>query len=287
MAIAQSFSSAAPNYDAAAMVCREIESRLLDRLMMIEQTPTKIVDLGCGTGSAAAQLLLKYPAASVTLIDTAEGMLSQARQRLDGYGDRCQYLRADAQQLPLEDRSVDLLFANLLLHWCADVPAVFDQIRRVLKPGGLVLFSTFGPDTLYELRASWQQVDDKPHVNRFVDMHIIGDELLRAGFADPVMDVERLSVTYSDVPAMLRELKATGSANLALDRHRGLTGARGFRQMTRIYDHNFSEADRIWASLEVVYGHAVGPAEGQPRRDGDQLVAEFSVDQLRGSRRRQ
>jgi malonyl-CoA O-methyltransferase len=185
--------------------------------------------------------------------------------------------------LPLVEQSVDLLVSNLMLHLCERLDLVFDQFRRVLKPGGLLLFSYPGPDTLSELRQSWAAVDDQPHVQLFLDMHDIGDALLAAGFADPVLDVERLTLTYGDVDQLLRELKNLGGSNAALDRRRSLTGKYRMQAMKSRYREMHLD-NRIPATFEVVYGMAWGPPTEQPRRSADGQVSSFPVEQLRGSR---
>lgn len=283
--ISRTFDVAAATYDAAAALPRVVESRLLEKLDYVQMEPALIVDVGAGTGSASAKLVARFPDARLKLVDLSGEMLGLARRRLTGYGERCEVIKANASALPLADRSADLIFSNLMLPWCAELPAVLDEFRRVLKPGGLLLFSTLGPDTLYELQASWAQANRGVHVTTFVDMHIIGDEMLRAGFADPVMDVERLTATYRDVYQLMRELKAIGAKNINPDRRHTLTGKRRMKRMVDIYQDNFEQDGRIWASYEVLYGHALGPTDGQPRRTEEGMVAEFSVDQLRGSRR--
>jgi malonyl-CoA O-methyltransferase len=182
--------------------------------------------------------------------------------------------------LPLASRSVDLVFSNLALSWGDDLPAVFREFRRIMKPDAMLVFTCFGPDTLHELKQAWRTVDDRPHVNDQPDMHNIGDELLLAGFREPVMDAERLTLEYPDVMSLMRELKGTGAQNVASQRLRGLTGKACLGRMLQAYEQ-FRRNDRYPASYEVVYGTAFAPAEGQPVKTPEGDVATFSIDALR------
>lgn len=253
-----SFEGAAASYDAAAVLQLEVGQRLLDRLDLMRIAPRTVLDLGCGTGRISARLHTRYPQATLVTADLAHAMLQAAR----GHGAPAgTLLGADAHRLPLADRSVDLLFSNLMLQWCLDLDTVFAELRRVLRPGGLLLFTTFGPDTLGELRASWAEVDDRNHVNAFFDMHDIGDLMVRARFADPVLDCERLTVTYDELHGLLRDLKAIGAHNSTVGRPRGLTGRRALRVLTDAYETFRDAAGRLPATYEVVYGHAWIPAD--------------------------
>lgn len=255
------FSRAAPHYDDVAALQREIGERMLQRLSYINHRPAEILDVGAGTGIAAHALSGLYPDARVIALDFALPMLQQTLRRESADG-RPACLCGDAERLPLADASVDLIFSNATLQWCNDLPGTFREFRRVLRAKGMLLFSTFGPDTLKELRASWAAVDGASHVNPFWDMHDIGDAMLRAGLAQPVVDVDRLQVTYADVPALLHDLKTLGAHNVTRDRTRGLTGKGRLRAMYRAYEQ-FRQAGRLPASYEVVYGHAWAPDQRQ------------------------
>jgi len=168
---------------------------------------------------------------------------------------------ANAAALPLREASVDLVLSNLVLHWCDDPDAVFAECRRVLRPGGLLTFTTLGPDTLAELRRAWAAADAHTHVHRFIDMHDLGDALVRAGLAEPVLDVERCTLTYGSVGDLARDLRAMGAANAAAGRPRGLTGRSSFERMAGAYEA-YRRDGRLPATCEVVYGQAwcpVGP----------------------------
>ncbi|MDQ2696375.1 MAG: malonyl-ACP O-methyltransferase BioC [Pseudomonadota bacterium] len=266
--VRHAFHRAAPRYDEAAVLQREVGNRMLERLELIRIDPQMIVDVGCGTGVATAALLKRYRRARVIGLDIAPAMLPIARRRAP-------WLRtlhcvcADAEALPLADASCDMIFSNLTLQWCADLDRVFRECRRALKPGGLLLFSTLGPDTLTELRQSWAQADGYNHVNAFIDMHDVGDALVRARLADPVMDVERLTLTYADVYALMRDLKTLGAHNVTAGRARGLTGRRRLEAMGAAYEAFRDRDGRLPATFEVVYGHAWGsesPASLSHRR---------------------
>jgi malonyl-CoA O-methyltransferase len=286
-AVRRSFDRAANSYDAAAALQREVAARLFERLEHfapeLEPGPQRVLDLGCGTGQGSAALADRFPAASVIALDWSRGMLSRWRQVMGPERRSCFAVNADMHRLPLASRSVDLVFCSLALQWSMEESAVFDEVRRILRPGGLFLFSSFGPDTLEELRAAWALVDDRPHVNRFADMHDLGDALVRAGYRDPVVDSEHLRLTYSDPLAVMRELKALGAHNSALKRRPGLTGRAALRCVLDAYEQ-YRDDGRYPATYEVIYGVARGPGEGQPVRSDDGEIATFSVDSLRTRR---
>ncbi len=281
--VRQSFDRAAADYEANAVLQREVGERLLERLGYLDIDPSCILDLGCGTGLQAGALKERYQSAAVIAADFAPAMLKQVRKH-SRWRRPLLPVGADALKLPFAARSADLIFSNLAMQWCDTLPDLFNECRRVLRPGGLLLFSTFGPDTLHELRNAWGAVDRQVHVNQFLDMHDIGDFLLLAGFANPVMDAERICLEYGTVGQLMKELKAIGAHNLNAGRPAGLTGRSKMQAMVRHYDQ-FRRNDRYPATYEVLYGTAWEPAEGQPRRVGDGEVVHFSVEHLKGSRR--
>ena len=235
----QAFERAAADYDAAAILQREISKRLLERLDYIKLQPLRVLDVGAGTGLSLGGLRQQYPTAQIYALDIASKMLLQARRKqtwLQRWRRPLQFITADAEALPLADASVDLLFSNLTLQWCVDLQQAFNEFRRVLKPGGLLMFTTFGPDTLKELRHCWSQVDGYTHVNQFIDMHDIGDALVRSRFAEPVMDMEMISMTYPDVPSIMRDLKTIGAHNVTEGRARSLTGRGKLQQLIAAYE---------------------------------------------------
>ena len=220
--VRDSFSQAAGTYDAAAVLQATVRDELLRRLEVLRMEPAVVVDLGAGTGQASIALKRRYPGGRVVAMDIAHGMLLQARKRQTLLR-RFDRVVADAAALPLGNASVDMLFSSLMLQWCNDPDRVLRECRRVLRPGGVLHFTTLGPDTLVELRQAWQAADPgHAHVNRFIDMHDLGDALVRAGFAEPVLDVERYTLTYDDARGLMRDLKAIGAHNSTAGRARGL-----------------------------------------------------------------
>jgi malonyl-CoA O-methyltransferase len=275
-AVRRAFDAASSTFDAAAGVHAEIRTRLLERLDVVRLAPKVAVDLGAATGHASRSLKQRYKSAAVLAVDFSFPMLQQAlRQR--GFLRRFSLLAADARALPLRNESVDLVFSNLLLQWVNEPDEIFQEVQRVLRPEGLFTFASLGPDTLRELRAAWHSVDAWPRVHRFIDMHDWGDALVRAGFADPVMDTERLTVTYAAVDDLMRELRNSGSQNAATGRARGLLTQRRL-QALRAASAKVGQS-RLHASVEVVYGHAWKvPAVAGRAREGE---AVFPIAQLR------
>ena len=262
--IRASFDAAAEHYDDAAVLQREVGNRILERLELIRLAPQTILDVGAGTGVFSQALGKRYRKARVISLDLAPRMLLTAKQRHNWFERRFGrqgFVCGDAEQLPIADNSVDLIFSSLAIQWCGELEQTFAEFRRVLRPEGLLMFSTFGPDTLKELRASWQAADDQPqsvHVNDFVDMHDIGDALIRARLADPVMDVEHFTLTYKDAYQLMRELKTIGAHNVASERRHSLTGKSRLQKMLAAYE-GFRHNGKLPATYEVVYGHAWAP----------------------------
>jgi malonyl-CoA O-methyltransferase len=278
----RSFDRAAGTYDEAAVLHAQVRETLLDRLKFMTLSPRAVLDAGAGTGHASRALKRRYPKALVVALDSSRGMLRiAARQQswLRPFVRVC----ADAEMLPLQDGSVDLILSNLMLHWC-NPDAVFEEFRRVLAPQGLLCFSAFGPDTLRELREAWAECDARVHVHPFIDMHDLGDALVRAGFAAPVLDVERFTLSYPDVRKVAADLKATGAHNAAQGRAPGLTGPRRFARMQAAYER-FRQDGRLPATYEVVFAHAWTPsAAAASARDGTRVSLEEIKRKLRAHR---
>ncbi|HKT32911.1 MAG TPA: malonyl-ACP O-methyltransferase BioC [Gammaproteobacteria bacterium] len=252
------FERAARGYDAAAALQQEVARRLLERLELTTIRPARVLDLGCGTGRSLRELRRRYPRARLVAADFAFNMLLAVRRRL-GFWRRVPLTCADALHLPFAAGAFDLVYCNLVLQWCDDLDQALAELRRTLAPHALLLFSSFGPDTLKELRAAWREVDDFNHVNRFIDMHDVGDALIRAGFVEPVMDVENLTLTYANVQALAQDLKAIGAHNVTAGRPRGLGGRRRAGKLAAAYER-FRRDGRLPATYEVVYGTAWTPA---------------------------
>ena len=252
-----SFSRAAETYDDVAVLQREIGERMLRRMGLLKMQPLSILDLGSGTGTQTGQLLKKYPKSRVYALDFALPMLRKTAAR-GRWLKRPLCMCGDMERLPLGNASVDLIYSNLAFQWANDLSALFTECLRILKPGGLLMFSTFGPDTLKELRSAWSMVDDLPHVSPFIDMHDIGDSLLQSRFAEPVMDVDHLRLTYETVDQLMHDLKHLGAHNSVRGQSRGLTGRARMQAMRKAYEE-FRLQDLLPASYEVVYGHAWAP----------------------------
>ncbi|HET9864152.1 MAG TPA: malonyl-ACP O-methyltransferase BioC [Steroidobacteraceae bacterium] len=259
-AVARAFDRASGGYDAAAELQKRVRDELLVRLEELRVMPQSVLDLGAGTGHGARALKRRFPKATVVAVDIAPGMLAQARQQ-SRWLRRFERVRADAYALPFADGAFDLVFSNLMLQWCDDLDAVFAEIARVLKPGGLFSFSTFGPGTLAELRESWAAGDDRNHVNHFFDPHALGSALLHARLAEPVLDVDRIVARYPDVTTLMRELKAIGAHNVTAGRARGLMGRRRFAAMSQAYEGRRRDG-KLPATWEVIHASAWG---GEPR----------------------
>jgi len=282
--VRRAFARAAQSYEAHAVLQREVATRLLERLDGTPLQPARVLDAGSGPGAGAAALHARYPGAEVIALDLALPMLHAAAHRA---GDPPTFARVagDAQALPLADSCIDIVHSNLCLQWCDDPGLALAEFGRVLRPGGLLLFTTFGPATLHELRTAFAEADATPHVSRFIDMHDIGDALLSSGFRDPVLERDDFTLTYSDAWTLMRELRAIGATNADVKRQRTLTGKAHLRRVVAAYEQ-FRQDGVLPATYEVVYAQAFAPGAGQPRRTSGGDVASFPVDRLRGSRRR-
>ena len=277
------FDRASAAYEAAAVLQARVGDELLSRLEFFQFEPNVVLDLGAGTGRVTGELKRHYKRATVVALDLAPGMLREARRHF-GLFRRFERVCADTRRLPFTDASVDVAVSNLMLQWCGDLDEAFAEIRRVLKPDGFFAFTTFGPDTLKELRTAWATVDDYTHVNTFIDMHDIGDALGRAGLSEPVLDLERVTLTYPDVLALMHDLKIIGAHNVTAGRARGLTGRSRLRQMEAAYELARRDG-RIPATYEVIYGAAWGSAgrRGASAVDGEVRIPARAI-RHRGAR---
>lgn len=272
----RAFERAATSYDGAAVLQREVCDRMAERLPLIKYTPKRALDAGSGTGYGAGLLRTAYPSSRVLELDIAHSMLLAARRKL-GWTARVfkspWQICGDIERLPLGDGAVDMVWSNLALQWTNDLDAAFAEIHRVLVPEGLFMFSTLGPDTLKELRQAFSGLDGATHVNRFIDMHDIGDGLVRNGFATPVMDMEYITLTYDDVRGVMHDLKAIGAHNVTHGRPHGLMGKARWQQVVDNYER-LRRNGKLPATYEVVYGHAWKPAPKPSRAlaDGRQVI---------------
>ena len=262
------FSRAAKSYDAAAVLQKQVREEMFSRLSLMKISPQTILDAGCGTGIASFALQKKFKSAQVVSLDVALGMLQQTKLQQPWLQKLAQkilhqqhLLCADIESLPIASNSVNLLWSNLALQWCNDLDAAFTEAARVLQPESLFMFSTFGPDTLKELRAA--SSNGHTHVSRFIDMHDIGDALTRAGFSAPVLDVERYTLTYDNVKDVMKDLKSIGAHNATQGRARGLQGKGFLQNLTQNYEQ-FRQNGKLPATFEVIYGHAWRPISMRP-----------------------
>lgn len=277
--IQHAFSRAADTYEAAASLQHEVEARLLETLDEPDfPRPAVVLDLGCGPGRASAAMKRRWPQARVIALDLAPGMLARAR-RQGRWWRPLDLICADAARLPLAEASVDLLFSNLCLQWLDDLPGVLAGFRRVLRPHGRLLLSTFGPATLHELRGAFAQADRAEHVSPFVPIQQLGDALLAAGFRDPVLDRDVFNLTYPDFASLLRELKAIGATHAATGRRRSLTGKGRFASARAAYESLRTDA-RLPSTWEVFYARARAPEAGAPVREGGGEIASFPAERI-------
>lgn len=258
--VARRFARAAANYPAGDFLAREIDRRMAERLDYVRLTPQRILDLGCSRGGSFAALQARYPAARLHALDLVAPMLQGMAQEPAGWrrwlgrtAPGPVPVQADAQMLPFREASFDLIWSNLLLHWLDHPLPAFREAQRSLSSGGLFMFSTLGPDTLRELRAAF--ADGDAHTQRFTDMHDLGDMLLEAGFADPVVDMETITLTYDTLDALFADLRAAGSSCAMLARRQGVLTPRRLNEVRAAYD-SLRKDGKLPATFEVVYGHA-------------------------------
>ena len=244
--IRNNFNSASSNYDDNAFLQNEIANRLAEKLKVISIKPQTIIDLGSGTGLLSKKTAEIFPNANLVCVDFAQKSLLKNPQNLK--------VCANAYELPFASNSIDFIVSNLMMQWCPDLKALFNECFRVLKPEGLILFTTFGPDTLKELKRSWSAVDSSAHVNNFIDMHDIGDQMLQSGFQSPIMEMENITLTYEKVLDLMHDLKSIGAQNVS-NRSKTLTGKTKFKKMIEMYESYRSDG-KLPATYEVIYGHA-------------------------------
>ena len=253
--VAENFNAAAQAYDSIAVLQHTVAHRVLERLDLIKISPATILDIGSGTGRAAKLLARRYKGARIFQTDLAYSMLRHAKLNDRRFFTRQLFVCADAEAMPYQSGVFDMVYSNLMLQWCNDVDVVFREIQRSTKEEGLFIFSSFGPDTLKELKQSFSGVDQDVHVNDFLDMHDLGDALLQAGFENPVMETEYFTLTYDDAISVFRELNKLGAGNTNTGRRRTLMGKGRLQKAIDNYEA-YRLDGRIPATFEVVYGHA-------------------------------
>ncbi|MCY3803177.1 MAG: malonyl-ACP O-methyltransferase BioC [Gammaproteobacteria bacterium] len=280
------FSKAVASYDTAAVLQHEVCERTLERVDMLKLQPRRVLDVGTATGRSLKGLASRFPNSSMVACDLALPMLLWCRRHHDA-----EYTNAlvcnDAEQLPFADGSVDLVFSSSTFQWCVNLPQVFSECMRVLRIDGVLIFSTFGPDTLHQLRDSFARLDDYRHVHEFVDMHHIGDMLLAEQFTDPVVDMEMIDIQYQSLLQLLQDLKNTGSRGKFGSAHvtpTGLMGRQKYRSLVQAYEEYRQDNGMLPASYEVIYGYARKSAKPVSEAADDNEVR-IPVDHLQGRNR--
>ncbi len=265
--VLRALARAARGYDQHDALQRELAARLFDSLDYYQEQPVRVLDVGCGVGRDSLGLRRRWPHADVVALDLSPAMLREVRRHA-GWRRPLLPVRADALALPCANRSVDVVYSNLCLPWCGAPKPFLKELNRVLKPGGFMVASMLGPDTLMELRTAWASADPEAmHVDEFIDMHDIGDAALAAGLKDPVLDTDHIALDYAAPRDLLLDLRGAGVTNADPACARGLTGKARFRAMVEAYPRR--PDGRVQASFEVVTLHAWGaPTDFLPRYGG-------------------
>lgn len=277
-AVRQAFSVAATKYDEFALLQQTVADRLIEAFEHIKIRSATILDLGAGTGYGSRLLKQQFKKAQIYQVDISVEMLKKSRTQSPRFFSKNHFLCADANQIPLANNSVEIIFSSLMLQWCNDPDRVFAEIKRVLKPGGVFLFSSFGPDTLKELRESWRKVDDDVHVNAFVDMHDIGDALMRNGMDAPILSIEHILLTYDECKQLMRELKSIGAHNVNNGRRKTLTGKQRLQKVMQHYEF-YRNDNKLPATYEIIYGHAWKPEKDKKNMLGNSQT--ISLEELK------
>lgn len=250
------FERAAATFDESDFVHTVTRDGLLARLEPLLVEARTVIDLGAATGTANRALEKRFKGARVVSIDIAHNMLKKAREKRSWLS-KTAFTQASAEALPFPDERVDVIFSNLLLPWVHDPSSIFSEVARVLRKGGVFTFATLGPDSLQEISRAWGSIDSNAHVNRFLDMHDLGDRLVAAGLRDPVLDVDRLSVSYENSARLFADLTAVGARNTLNQRAKSLTGKQRYAAMVSALEATAVDG-QITLDLELVFGHCWG-----------------------------
>ncbi len=253
------FERAAETYDASAILQKEVAeqlSRYLDHLVDIPvDVPETVLDIGSGTGFITQALLQRYPESSIIALDFAYSMARKSQQ-LGSSHCKPQAICADAEKLPLASDSIALLISSLMLQWSNDLKQTVAGFQHVLAPNGLLLFSTLGPETLYEMRESWAVVDDVPHTSHFLNVQAIEESLVESGFINPVIERKMITQTYPDVRQLMRAIKQIGASNTHHQRGKGLMGKQKLNAFDAAYEQFKTREGLYPATWEVIYAYA-------------------------------
>lgn len=271
------FDRVATTFGGADFVHRRAAEGMLERMAPMQADPRLILDAGSASGAASRTLAARFRRSRVISLDSSLAMLRQAKRLRSRFG-RLREVQGDARQLPFRTGSIDLVFANMLLPWIDDGPAFFQDVARILRVGGLFVFSALGPDSLREIRDAWRAADGGEHVNMFPDMHDVGDGLGQSGLLEPVLDVDYLTVTYDNLTSLFADLTAAGARNCLSGRRKTLTGRRLFETLRHSLEERIRDG-RLSLPLELVFGHAWG---GGPRA----APGEYAFDVAAIGRRR-
>lgn len=250
-AITRHFSRAALYYDQHSFIQQEIGQRLLERCQWLKVKPQRILNIGSATGQFTNALQSLFPKAYIIGLDRAFSMCEVAAQKYLNPLFVC----ADMEILPFRSQSFDCIISNCTLEWSRALPLILFECKRILKKEGVLLFTTVGPDTLFELAHSTYKMDGQSHVNAFLDMHHVGDMLLQSGLEDPVIDKEVLTVTYSDIPALLQDIKKSGSDHLFQSLKVPFKKGVGLQQLIQQYEP-FKRPQGYPVTIEIIYGYA-------------------------------
>ena len=271
--IKHAFDAAANTYDKVAVLQQEINNRLLECFDLFSIECERVLDLGSGTGYATDKIKKRFRRVKIVETDLSYSMLRQSKSKQSKLFSSQQQVCSTARQLPFKENSFDVVYSNLMLQWCANLDEVFLEINRVLKTGGVFVFSSFGPDTLKELRQAWQAVDSDIHVNTFIDMHDVGDALIRNALGEPVLSAEHMQIRYENIRLLMKELKQIGAQNKNEGRRKTLTGKNRFKKLKSNYE-SFRIDGMLPATYEIVYGHAW-------KIDSAKNVQSFSLEEMR------
>ena len=276
-----SFGRAAAGYAEVAVLQREAESRLLEQLEVLgEVVPARVLDVGSGPGRASGVMKGRWPKSEVVALDIALPMLTQVPKHTR-FWRPVRRVCGEAAALPFADASFDLVFSSLCLQWVADLPAALAEFRRVLRPGGLLLFTSFGPDTLLELREAYLAAGEaQPPLSPFAAIQQVGDALVSAGFRNPVLEREDFTLSYPDVMGLLRELRAIGAGDARSQRARGLGGKARQARMVAAYEAMRGPDGRLPSTWEVIGAMAWAPPPGAARREAGADIATFPADRI-------
>ncbi len=278
--IASGFDKAAGTYDDAALLQGDIRKELLQRLEYFAINPKRVVDLGCGTGDALHFLKERYKQAEVLGLDISLQMLSCVVKKKRWFEPRKKIICGDMEKLPLATQSVDCVFSNMAMQWANDPVVMLQECKRIILPGGLLHISTLGPGTLMELRHCWQMEDEHLRVNDFLDVPSWGEMLLQVGFDDPVLDVDRITLKFSDGRAVMEYLKKIGAVNHRHDRQQGMMGKKLLNRVIENYE-SFRIDDYVPATFEVVYAHAWSVKKESGGTSGEFSICPSEIKRIR------